>query len=59
MNKDVLQGVFIALLFAFIGIRFYNKYFKKGDGKAGKQRKPGSSFSSTSNDDDYEPYLKK
>jgi hypothetical protein len=59
MNKDVLQGVFTALLFAFVGIRVYNKYFKKSDGKTGEQKKSGSSFSSSSKDDDYEPYSKK
>jgi hypothetical protein len=59
MNKDVLQGVFVALLFAVVGVRLYNKYFKKSDGKIGEQKKPGSSFSSSSKDDDYEPYSKK
>jgi len=59
MNKDVLQVALIALLFAFLGVRLYNKYFKKSDGKIGEQKKPGSSFSSSSKDDDYEPYSKK
>jgi hypothetical protein len=37
----------------------YQKYFKKDDGKSGDVKKPGSSFSSSSKDDDYEPYTKK
>jgi hypothetical protein len=59
MKKEIFQVVFIASMFAIVGIRLYSKYSKKGDGKIGEHKKPGSSFSPTSKDDDYEPYSKK
>ena len=57
--KDNLQIVLIALIFAYVGFRLYQKYLKKNDGKPGGLKKPGSSFASSSKDDDYEPYSKK
>jgi hypothetical protein len=57
--KDSLQIVLIVSLFAFIGFRLYQKYIKKSDGKPNGLKKPGSSFASSSQDDDYEPYAKK
>jgi hypothetical protein len=57
--KDNYQIVLIAILFAFVGFRLYQKYFKKKDEKPGGLKRPGSSFASSSKDDDYEPYAKK
>ena len=57
--KDKLQIVIFIVLFAFVGFRLYQKYIKKDDGKPGEVKKPGSSFASSSKDDDYEPYSKK
>jgi hypothetical protein len=56
--KDNLQVALLAILFAFVGFRLYQKYFKKGDGKKDGSKKPGSSFTSSSGGDDYEPYSK-
>lgn len=57
--KDILQIVAFAILFAFVGFRLYQKYIKKTNEKPGGLKKPGSSFASSSKDDDYEPYAKK
>jgi hypothetical protein len=57
--KDKLEVVLFVAFFAFAGIRLYQRYFKKNDGKPGGVKKPGSSFASSSKDDDYEPYAKK
>jgi hypothetical protein len=57
--KDNLQVVLFGLIFAFAGFRIYQKYFKKGDPKQGEQKKHGSVFTSSSKEDDYEPYSKK
>jgi hypothetical protein len=57
--KDTLQIVLFIVLFAFVGFRMYQKYLKKDDGKPGGNIKSGSSFTSSSKDDDYEPYSKK
>ena len=57
--KDNLQIVLLVSLFAFVGFRLYQKYFKKNDDKSGSLKKPGSSFMASSKDDDYEPYSKK
>jgi hypothetical protein len=54
--KDNLQVILLAVLFAFVGMRIYKKYFKKDEGQSGGEKKSGSSFSSSSKDDDYEPY---
>jgi hypothetical protein len=57
--KDKFQIILFAVLFIYVGVRLYNKFFKKGDVKPGSQKKPDSSFTSPSKDDDYEPYAKK
>jgi hypothetical protein len=57
--KDNLQIILFVVLFGFAGFRLYQKYFKKDDGKSDVIKKPGSSFSASSKDDDYEPYSKK
>ena len=57
--KDKLELVLVAVVFAFVGIRLYQKYFKKSDGKTDGKKKPGSGFSSSSKDDDYDPYSKR
>ena len=57
--KNNYQIVLLVALFAFAGFRLYQRYFKKSDGKPDGLKKPGSSFASTSKDDDYEPYAKK
>jgi hypothetical protein len=57
--KDNLQIVLIVIVFAFAGFRLYQKYYKKDGVKPGETRKSGSSFSSSSKDDEYEPYSKK
>jgi hypothetical protein len=57
--KDNLQIILIAVALAFGGFRLYQKYIKKTDGKSEIQKKSGSAFTSTSKDDDYEPYQKR
>jgi hypothetical protein len=57
--KNNLQIILIVAAFAFAGFRLYQKYIKKNIGKSGSQDKTGSSFPSTSKDDDYEPYQKR
>jgi hypothetical protein len=57
--KDTLQIVLFVVLFAFVGFRMYQRFFKKDDTKSGSVKKTGSSFGSSSKDDDYEPYAKK
>jgi hypothetical protein len=57
--KDKFQIILFAVLFVFVAFRLYNKYFKKDEIKPGSQKKPTSSFTSSSKDDDYEPYAKK
>jgi len=53
------QIILFAVLLGFAGFRIYQKYMKKNDDKSGSQNKKGSSFTSTSKDDDYEPYQKR
>jgi hypothetical protein len=57
-KKDIILIVAIAI---GIGFTLYKKYLKKDHGKTGNGPAPksGSSFSSPSKDDDYEPYSKK
>jgi len=57
--KDKLEVVLFAVIFAFVGIRLYQRFIKKGGGKPEGKKKPGSGFSSSSKDDDYEPYSKR
>jgi hypothetical protein len=57
-KKDIiiLVAVFAALCFSL-----YRKYIQKNKKKSGSLSgtQPGSSFTSSSKDDDYEPYSKK
>ena len=55
------QILIVSALIAFLGIRLYQKYFKKDKNKSGTQSKSdsGTSFPSTSKDEEYEPYSKK
>jgi hypothetical protein len=58
--KGNSQIALFAVLIAFAGFRIYQKYAKKNnEGKSGIQKKQGSSFPTTSKDDDYEPYQKR
>jgi hypothetical protein len=56
-----IEIILIAVVFGFAGFRLYQKYIKKNSGKAGagSDKHSGSTFSSQSKDDDYEPYSKK
>jgi hypothetical protein len=57
-NSQIL--IFSAVM-AFLALRLYQKYFKKDKDKSGTQTKSdsGTSFPSTSKDEEYEPYSKK
>jgi hypothetical protein len=58
---DKTQIILISAVMAFLAVRLYQKYVKKDKGNSGSVKKPstGSDFSSTSKDDDYEPYSKR
>jgi hypothetical protein len=58
MKEPMSMAIAFAML-GFVGFRVYQKYFKKNNGPQDQIKKPKSSFSSTSKDDDYEPYSKK
>jgi len=55
------EVILIVLAFAALGFNLYRKYIKKDQGKPGfrQNKSAGSSFTSHTNDDDYEPYAKK
>jgi len=56
------SGIFIfAAVMAFVAFRLYQKYMKKDNYNPGSKTKEssGSSFSTSSKDDEYEPYSKK
>jgi hypothetical protein len=55
------EVLIFVLAFAALGFSLYKRFIKKDQDKAGygQNRTTGSSFSSTSKDDDYEPYSKK
>jgi hypothetical protein len=59
MDKTSAIVFFSAM--AFLAFRLYQKYVKKEKGKTGNDTgvSNGSQFSSSSKDDDYEPYSKK
>lgn len=57
--KDQFSMIIAAAAFAYAGVRIYQKYIKKDKGIQNPPKKSGSSFSSPSKDDDYEPYSKK
>jgi hypothetical protein len=54
-----IEIILISVAFAALGARLYQKYFKKDQGKPNAGKTSDSSFSSSSKDDDYEPYVKK
>ena len=58
---DKTQIILFSAAMAFLALRLYQKYFKKDKNKSGTQTKSdsGTSFPSTSKDEDYEPYSKK
>jgi len=55
-----LEIILIAAAFLALGFSLYKKFVKKDQGKSGPlpHKSSGSSFSSHSKDDDYEPYSK-
>lgn len=57
-KKDI---IIFAAVFAFLAFRLYQKYGKKQKGNSATDTKTssGTTFSSSSKDDDYEPYAKK
>lgn len=59
MNKSEL--IITILSFSLVGVLLYRKYTKDRQNKSGAStnRNTGSSFSSHTKDDDYEPYSKK
>jgi len=52
-KRDIL---ILALVIAFLAFRLYQKYIKKEQLKQGGIKKSDTSFPSSSNEDDYEPY---
>ncbi|HZY25895.1 MAG TPA: hypothetical protein VFE71_08730 [Bacteroidales bacterium] len=57
---DKKQIFIFAALLLVVGIRLYMKYIKKNQGNIGSDTKQsGTSFPSSSKDEDYEPYSKK
>lgn len=56
---DTLEIILISAAFIIFGVRIYQKYAKKIQGKSGDGTSSGSSLSSVSHEDDYEPYSKK
>ncbi len=59
MDKSEL--IFTILAFSLSGVLLYRKYARDRQNKTGSAagRNTGSSFSSHTKDDDYEPYTKK
>ena len=59
MNKTEI--LIIAVTLPLLAVRLYQRYKKKDTVKPGSDLKAssGSGFSSSSKDDDYEPYSKK
>jgi len=51
--------ILISVAFAVVGIRLYQKYVKKNQGKPATGRTTDSTLSYSAKDDDYEPYSKK
>ena len=58
---DKTQVIIFIAAMAFLGFRLYQKYIKKDQDKqnGNVKRSSGSMPSSSSRDDDYEPYSKK
>jgi hypothetical protein len=61
LNMDKVEIIALSAAFAIVAVRLYQKYFRKNKGKTGNDTKPspGAMFSSSSKDDDYEPYSQK
>jgi hypothetical protein len=58
MNKSEI--IIFAAAMAYLAFRLYQKYMKKGNYNSGsKTKESGSTFSTSSKDDEYEPYSKK
>jgi hypothetical protein len=59
MSKS--QIIIYSVALAFVLFRLYQKFMKKDKSKTSEDSKQitGTSFPSTSKDDDYEPYSKK
>jgi Tfp pilus assembly major pilin PilA len=55
---DTIEIILLSAVLTVLGVRLYQKYIKKNQGKTGDGTSSGSSFSSSSHDD-YEPYSKK
>jgi len=56
---ETIQIILIAAVFAVVGVRLYQKYVKKDQGKPSSGRTADSGLSYSAKDDDYEPYSKK
>jgi hypothetical protein len=58
---DKTQIIIFAVAMVFLAFRLYQKYFKKDNAGSGSKTKKtaDSSFTSSSKDDEYEPYSKK
>jgi len=58
---DKTQIIIFAVVMVFLAFRIYQKYIKKDINTSGSNKKSsaGSSFSSSSKDDEYEPYSKR
>jgi hypothetical protein len=59
---DNIEIIIVVAALAFAGLRLYQKYVKNAKGKSqtGTEGMSGNSdFSSSSGEDDYEPYSKK
>jgi hypothetical protein len=58
---DKKQIIIFAVALVFVGFRLYQKYIKKDKDNSGSatNKSQGSAFTSSSKDDDYEPYSKK
>jgi Tfp pilus assembly major pilin PilA len=56
---DTIEIILIAVAFAVVGVRMYQKYVKKNQGKPATGRTTDSTLSYSSKDDEYEPYSKK
>jgi Tfp pilus assembly major pilin PilA len=57
--KDSLTLVITIALLAVVAGKLYKKYFGKDKVQTGTSRMKGSSFPTSSGEDDYEPYSKK
>jgi hypothetical protein len=56
---DSKNIIVIVLILAFIALRLYQRFGKKGQKEGGKGKTSGPSMQSSAGDDDYEPYAKK